>query len=53
MKGISDDGRSLEDATGRQYPIRGVVIKLADTTVRTVGLVLLLFAIALIWEAFH
>jgi hypothetical protein len=53
VKGISEDHRALEDATGRQYPIRGVVIKLVDTIVRTVGLVLILFAIGLIWEALH
>jgi hypothetical protein len=51
--GVSEDRRSLEDANGRLYPIRAVAIKLADTTVRTVGLVLILFAIGLIWEAFH
>ena len=51
--GISEDRRSLEDANGRLYPIRAVAIKLTDTIVRTVGLVLILFAIGLIWEAFH
>jgi hypothetical protein len=51
VKGLSEDHRSLEDATGRLYPIRGVVIALTDTLVRTVGLVLILVAIGLIWEA--
>lgn len=51
--GISEDRRSLEDANGRLYPIRQVAIELADTIVRFVGLVLILFAIGLIWEAFR
>ena len=53
LTGISEDRRALVDATGRQYPIRAIAIKLADTTIRTVGLVLILFAIGLIWEAFN
>ena len=53
MRGISEDGRALEDALGDRYPFRPLLVKLADTIARTIGLTALLYAIALIWEAFH
>jgi hypothetical protein len=43
---------TLEDATGRRYPPREVAWKLADTIVRTLLLVGILYAVGFTWEAF-
>lgn len=50
---ITEDDLTLRDATGEPYPPRPLALKLADTVVRSAGLVLVLVAIGLVWEAFH
>ena len=53
MIGITEDRRAFVDARGRVYPFREVVVKLADTIVRTLVVVGLLYLIAGVWELFH
>ena len=50
---ITEEDLTLRDATERPYPPRRLALKVADTVVRSVGLVLVLVAIGLVWEAFH
>ena len=52
VHGLSEDRRSLGDANGRLYPPRRWPSSW-PTRRPLVGLVLILFAIGLIWEAFH
>ena len=53
MIGITEDRRAFVDARGRVYPFREVAVKLADTLVRTLVVVGLLYLIAGVWELFH
>lgn len=53
MRRVTEDDLTLRDAMGKRYPPRPLAIKLADTVVRSAALVAVLFAIGLIWEAFH
>ena len=53
MKGLSEDRRALVDAMGKHYPFRPLMWKLLDTIVRTIGVVALLYLVALAWEIFH
>jgi hypothetical protein len=50
---ITEDRRAFVDARGRVYPFREVAVKLADTIVRTLVVVGLLYLIAGVWELFH
>ena len=50
---ITEDDLTLRDATGRRYPPRRLGLKLADTVVRSIGVVVILVALGLAWEAFH
>ncbi len=53
MISITEDRRAFVDARGRVYPFREVAVKLADTIVRTLVVVGLLYLIAGVWELFH
>jgi hypothetical protein len=53
VRSITEDRRAFVDARGRVYPFRAVAAKLADTIVRTLVVVGILYAIAGIWTAFH
>lgn len=53
MRRITEDDLTMRDATGKPFPPRPLAVKLADTVVRSTGLVVLLVCIGLIWEAFH
>jgi hypothetical protein len=50
---MTEDRRALIDARGRVYPFREIARKLADTIVRTLIVVAMLYAIAGIWELVH
>lgn len=50
---ITEDDLTLRDAAGSPYPPRRLGLKLADTVVRSTGVVVLLVMIGLAWEAFH
>ncbi len=53
MRRITEEDLTVRDATGRDYRPRAVAIALADTVARTIGVGVVLFAIGLIWQAFH
>ena len=53
MISITEDRRAFVDARGRVYPFREVAVTLADTIVRTLVVVGLLYLIAGVWELFH
>ena len=53
MRTMTDDRRALIDARGRVYPFRVIGLKLADTIVRTLVVVGLLYAVAGVWGIFH
>ena len=50
---MTEDRRALVDARGRVYPFRLLAVKLADTLVRTLVVVAILYAVAGAWELFH
>lgn len=50
---ITEEDLTLRDAMDEPYPPRPLALKVADTVVRSAGLVLVLVAIGLAWEAFH
>jgi hypothetical protein len=52
MRRITEEDLTLEDAAGTRYPPRKVAWKLADTIVRSLLLVGVLYLIGLTWEAF-
>jgi hypothetical protein len=47
-----EEALTIEDGAGTRYPPRKVAWKLADTIVRSLLLVGVLYAIGLTWEAF-
>lgn len=53
MRRITQEDLTVRDETGRVYPPRAVAAKLADTIVRTLGVVAALFVIAALWEALN
>lgn len=53
MRRITEEDLTVRDAAGRAYLPRAVAVKLADTVARTIGVGVVLFAIGLIWQAFH
>jgi len=52
MRRINEEDLTLEDAAGTRYPPRKLAGKLADTVVRSLLLVGILYLIGLAWEAF-
>ena len=50
---ITEEDLTLRDAAGTRYPPRRLSVKLADTVARSIGVVVVLVAIGLVWEAFH
>ena len=53
MRRITEEDLTLSDATGRRYPPRAVAVKLADTIIRTLLVVGVLYAIGAIWQLVH
>ena len=50
---MTEDRRAFVDARGKVYPFRTVALKLADTIVRTLLVVAMLYAVSGVWELFH
>jgi hypothetical protein len=50
---MTEDRRGLVDARGRVYPFRTLAVKLADTIVKTLLLVAILYGVAGVWELVH
>jgi hypothetical protein len=50
---ITEEDLTLRDELGVEYPPRDLGRKLADTVFRSLGVVFLLVAVGLLWEAFH
>ena len=50
---MTEDRRALVDARGRVYPFRVLAVKMADTLLRTLLVVAILYAVAGVWELVH
>lgn len=53
MRWVSEDRRTLFDASGAPYPVRRLARRLADTVIRSTALAGTLALIGLLWEALH
>lgn len=53
MRTMTEDRRALVDARGRVYPFRELGLKLAETILRTLVVVGLLYAVAGVWALVH
>ncbi len=53
MRTMTEDRRGLMDARGRVYPFDVLAVKLADTIVRTLLVVALLYGVAAVWGLFN
>ena len=50
---MTEDRRALVDARGRVYPFRVLAVKLADTLVKTLLVVAILYGVAGVWALVH